>query len=81
MRCRDRRVETRSISRHVGYGGLVNELSAIISLEAFVTKAKLCASVSNEINHVTMHIRLSMERKSPAKVGEIIQQNQIIRVA
>ena len=46
----------------VGYGGVINELSTIISLETFNMKAELCASVCNKINHVSVHTRLLMQR-------------------
>jgi hypothetical protein len=55
--------------------GVVNKLSAVISLKALNGMTKLCTSKSNKINNVLMHLRLALQRIRPAKLRRIIQQN------
>lgn len=64
--------------RKEGDGGMVDELGAVISLEAFDVKAELCASVINKLNYVLVDVRLVSEGECPAVVGVVIQNHQTI---
>ena len=61
--------------------GMINKFCPIISLEAFNGRAKLCANVWDKFSKVLANLRLVLKWKRPAKMSEIIQQNQIIRIA
>lgn len=59
-------------------GGVIDELHTIICLQTLHRMAKLCASISNELNNVLVHVRLASEGKRPRKVCVITQNDQII---
>ena len=61
--------------------GMVNKLRPVISLEASNGRTELCANVWDKISKVLTDLRLVLKWKRPAKMSEIIQQNQIIRIA
>ena len=61
--------------------GMVNKLRPVISLEASNGRTELCANIWDKISKVLTDLRLVLKWKRPAKMSEIIQQNQIIRIA
>lgn len=57
---------------------MVHKLAAIVSLNRLEKKAELCASIGGEVYYVLVDIRLLFKWKGPAKMSEIIDDNQII---
>jgi hypothetical protein len=55
-----------------GGEGIIDELSAIISLYSLDRKAKLCVDEGAKVNDVSGYLGLADEWERPAIVGEII---------
>lgn len=55
--------------------GIINKLSAIISLYSLDREAELCVDISAKINDVRGYLGLADKRESLAKVSEVIEDD------
>ena len=58
--------------------GMVDKFCPIISLETFDGKTELCTNIGNKISKVLTDLRLVLKGKRPAKMSEIIKEDQVI---
>jgi hypothetical protein len=65
------------LSKVRGNGG-VDELSPVVSLHGNKRARKLGANIGNKGNKIVGGVRFSAKWKSPHKVGEIIDNNEVI---
>jgi len=69
---RARESEVNAAGGKEGGEGIIDELSAIISLHSLDRKAELCVDEGAKVNDVSGYLRLADEWERPTKVGEII---------
>jgi len=73
-----RKAKQNAMTRQEARHGVINELSAIVSLKATGNKTKLSLNISNKINKMTINFGFLMQQKGLAKMTEIIKHDQII---
>src|SRR5438132_488480 len=71
-------VQQDAMGRQEGRRGGVNELGAIIRLNALERQAKLCMNVLDEGSNLLVHLKLMLHGKRPTEVAEIIGNDKII---
>lgn len=75
---RAREAEQDAMAGEKGVDGVVNKLRPIICLECFGLGAKLCLSVSNELDKMAMDFRFVTQWKCPAIMCKIINEDKIV---
>jgi hypothetical protein len=78
---RARSAEECATASQEGSSGGVDELGAVICLKTAHRKTKLCVSVSNKLNNMTMNFRFVAKWKNPTIMCIIIDHHKIIFIA
>jgi hypothetical protein len=72
------KTQQNAMGHQEGGVGIVNELRAIVNLETLHRKTELGACIGHKLNYVLVDLRLASERKGPAKVWVVVQNQKIV---